>query len=62
MLKNTLAYAETAILTIAVCVPVRYLAHLDWPWALAIGLIAAVLLRALIHRKIRQHPHEEAPQ
>ncbi len=51
MLKSSLRYIETALFTAAVCVPVHYVTGIDWPWAIAIGLGASILLRALIHRR-----------
>lgn len=49
MSKTMLAYAETAALVVAVGLPVHYLAGLDWPWALVIGISASIILRFLIH-------------
>ena len=60
MLKSSLRYTETALFTAAVGVPVHYLAGLDWPWAIAIGLAASIVLRALIHRRPPGKRHQEA--
>jgi hypothetical protein len=49
--KNTLLYAETIAILVAVAAIVHLLASVDWPWAIAIGAAAAVLLRPFIHRK-----------
>jgi hypothetical protein len=50
MLKTSRRYIETALFTAAVGVPVHYLAGLDWPWAIAVGLAASIVLRRVIHR------------
>ena len=49
MSKTMLTYAETAALVVAVGLPVHYLAGLDWPWAIVIGVAASIILRLLIH-------------
>jgi len=49
--KNTLLYAETIAILVAVGAIVHLLASVDWPWAIAIGAAAAVVLRAVIHPK-----------
>jgi hypothetical protein len=49
--KNTHLYAETIVILVAVAAIVHLLAKVDWPWAIAIGAVAAIVLRALIHRK-----------
>lgn len=50
-MKNTLLYAETIAILVAVAVGVHLLSPIDWPWAIAIGAAAALLLRPLIQRK-----------
>lgn len=55
-MKNTLRYLETIAILVAVAVIVHLLASVDWPWAIAIGAAAAVLLRTLIHRKTPVRP------
>lgn len=50
-MKNALLYAETIAILAAVAVVAHLLSPIDWPWAIAIGAAAAVLLRPLIHRK-----------
>lgn len=55
-MKHTLANAETIAIFVAVAVLVHLLSPIDWPWAIAIGAAAAVLLRALIHRKTPARP------
>jgi hypothetical protein len=59
MLKDSLRYTETALITAAVSVPVHYLGGLDWPWAIAIGLAASIVFRALIHRRPHANHHQE---
>jgi hypothetical protein len=54
--KNTLLYAETIAILVAVAAIVHLLAAVDWPWAIGIGAAAAVLLRAVIHRKTPARP------
>jgi len=49
MARNALLYAETIVLMLAVGVPVHFLGGLDWPWALAIGAGAAIVVCATIH-------------
>jgi hypothetical protein len=49
--KSTLLHVETIAILVAVAAIVHLLASVDWPWAIAIGAAAAVLLRAVIHRK-----------
>ena len=55
-MKNTLQYAETIAILVVVAAVVHVLASVDWPWAIAIGAAAAVLLRAVIHRKTPARP------
>ena len=55
-MKNTLLYAETIAILVAVAAVVHVIASVDWPWAIAIGAAAAVLLRAVIHRKTPARP------
>ena len=55
-MKNRLLYAETIAILVVVAVVARLAASLDWPWAIAIGAAAAVLARALIHRKATERP------
>jgi hypothetical protein len=55
-MKNTLRYAETTAILVVVAVVVHLVTSLDWPWAIAVGAGAAVLLRALIHRKTPTRP------
>jgi predicted branched-subunit amino acid permease len=50
-MKNTLLHAETIASLAAVAVVVHLVASVDWPWAIAIGAAAAVLVRALLHRR-----------
>jgi hypothetical protein len=59
MFKSSLRYIETALITAAVGIPVHYPAGLDWPWAIAIGLAASIVLRALIHRRRPANHHQE---
>jgi cell division protein FtsW (lipid II flippase) len=59
MLKSSLRYIETALFTAAVSVPVHYLAGLDWPWVIAIGLAASIVLRALIHHRPPTNQQQE---
>jgi hypothetical protein len=47
--KRALLYLETVGFALAVGVPVHVLAGLDWPWALVVGIGAAMVLRVLIH-------------
>jgi hypothetical protein len=55
-MKNTLLYAETIAILVVVAVVVHLIASVDWPWAVAIGAAAAVLLRAVIHPKTPARP------
>ena len=55
-MKNTLLYAETIAILVVVAVVVHLVASVDWPWAIALGAAAAVLLRSLIHRKTPARP------
>ena len=55
-MKSTLLYAETIAILVVVAVVVQLAASVDWPWAIAIGAGAAVLARALIHRKAPVRP------
>jgi hypothetical protein len=48
--KNTVLYAETIAILVAVAALVHLLASVDWSWAIAIGAATAAALRALIHR------------
>ncbi len=50
MHNGVLLYAETAVVTVLVCLPVHYLAGLDWPWAIALGLVASMVVRAAVRR------------
>ena len=50
MHNRVLLYAETAVVTVLVCLPVHYLAGLDWPWAIALGLVASMAVRAAVRR------------
>jgi hypothetical protein len=50
-MKTSLLYAETLATLVAVAVIVHLLTSVDWPWAIAAGAAAAVILRTLIHRK-----------
>jgi hypothetical protein len=54
--KNSLLYAETIAILVVVAAEVYMVASVDWPWAIAIGAAAAVLLRAVIHRKTPARP------
>jgi hypothetical protein len=55
-MEKTLLYAETIAILVVVAVIVRLVASIDWPWAIATGAAAAVVARALIHRKTRVRP------
>ena len=55
-MKNALQYAETIATLVAVAAVVHVLGSVDWPWAVAVGAVAAVLLRAVIHRKTPARP------
>ena len=55
-MKDTLLYAETIAILGVVAVVVHLVASVDWPWAIALGAAAAVLLRAVIHRKTPARP------
>jgi hypothetical protein len=48
MLETMLTSVESVIVILAVGVSLRYLAGLDWPWALLIGAGVSVALRRLI--------------
>jgi hypothetical protein len=52
--RNTaFRYLETAAVTAAACLPLHYLADLEWPRALAVGLVAAIVGWALVsHRQL----------
>jgi hypothetical protein len=55
-MKSTILYAETIAMLVVVAVVAHQVASVDWPWAIAIGAGAAVLLRAVIHRKTPARP------
>jgi predicted branched-subunit amino acid permease len=50
-MKSALRSAETIALLVAVAVPVHLVASVDWPWAIVIGALAGIVLRALIHHR-----------
>ena len=52
-MKTTLLYVETIAILIVVAVVVHFVVSIDWPWAVALGAAAAVLIRALLQRRLR---------
>jgi hypothetical protein len=53
MSKSALLYLETATITVVTLLPLHYLAGISWPRALTIGLVAAIVVRAIIHHRQR---------
>ena len=47
-MKNMLLYVATIATITVVAVIVHRAASVDWPWAIATGAVAAVILRAVI--------------
>lgn len=60
MREDALLYLETAAITLAACLPLHYFADVDWPRAFAIGLVAAIIVRAITHH--RRPPKGSRPQ
>jgi hypothetical protein len=60
MRNNTLLYLETATITLTTCLPLHYFADVDWPRAFAIGLVTAIIMRAITHH--RRPPKSSRPQ
>jgi hypothetical protein len=55
-MKTVTVYAEAVAILAAVAIAVHFLARFDWPWAITAGAAAAVLLRAVLHRKSAVRP------
>lgn len=53
---NSLLYAETIAILVVVAAVVHFFGSVDWPWAIAAGAAAAVILRSLVHRKTPARP------
>ena len=51
-MKTTLLYVETIAILIVVAAVVHFVVSIDWPWAVALGAAAAVLIRALLQRRL----------
>ena len=50
MSKTTIRYIEAIAVIAVIATPVHYLAGLDWAWSIVLGAVAAIALRALMHR------------
>lgn len=51
MRTTALRYFETAAITAAICLPLHYFTGMNWPRALAVGLVAAIVVRGIANRR-----------
>lgn len=56
MANTVLRYIETTAIVVVVAAAVHYIANVDWPWAIAAGAAASVLVRAILHRRPAARP------
>jgi hypothetical protein len=61
-MKETLVYVAMAVVLVVVAIVAHLAASLDWPWAIAAGAAAVVLVRAVIEwRSTGRGPSRKTP-
>jgi len=50
-MNNTIIYAQTITILVAVTLVVHFGGGVDWPWAVATGAAASILLRTILPKR-----------